>query len=613
VNDTSSLSLFVIFLDGFNVGEIYRLGWHAASQWMVFVTGIITALAIAIRSLEEHINLLSGGQSGYQKMVVNILVITVAIGMYFTLAAFVIDFFNAIYSVLDKGELVKLTEGLDKTLDKLWKKEHDFKFSEIGDSIISAFAYVGYKLTQMVLVTVTLSMRILHALLVCMCLFWGAVALPMSITTGLKMLTPLRNISILVLIWPILENLFMYLIGGVFTDMLNSSLNVDNMDTWDMGLLVVFLTAYSVINILLIATLIATPYVAQGLANGSGNVSGMIGSFAGAGIAAGMLAAKALGGPAKAAGAAGGGALKSAAQNGPTVGGAIASAAKGISNMGKKALGISPSGSDETKSNPSPKGAGGLKGNNQSKGGGDSKGNSQSKGSPSSNSPGGGEKPTSSEGGETKSNQSPPGNAESNTHVNDQPNKGESSSNNATDNNSNKPESQSEQSTQDGTDPNKGTQSNIKSDSSSSTSNTEVKNDETTTQGGNTDSDKEALNNKEGSNDAIDEPKSTENTPPTQEGKSSTDNEKLEAPPSSETSSDGKPKESKGKNKLGTAAISSAFTNNISNPSDIEEEGRGAIVDENQISDTDKKKKRQSQRTAYFSNKNKQNNKGKKQ
>lgn len=295
MGDSGSLSLFIIFVEAFNASDIYDIGWMAARSWMIGISGVLIAIAIAIRSTEEHVNLLKGGQSGFIPMAINIMIIAFAIGLYFFIASLVIDLFNSIYSLLSSSPLVQLTTDLDNVWKKLLEKDYKFKISEIGDTIFSAFAFIAYWITHMILVLVTLAMRIAHALLTSFCLFWGAVALPMSITTGLKSLGAFKNIAMMVLIWPIVEGFFMYAIGGSFSTMLNSSaLNVDSFTTWNMGTFVFYLSVFAIINLLLVAALISAPFVAQGLANNTGNVSGMIGSFAGAGIAAGVVAAKAM-------------------------------------------------------------------------------------------------------------------------------------------------------------------------------------------------------------------------------------------------------------------------------------------------------------------------------
>ncbi|MBL4703860.1 MAG: hypothetical protein JKY54_05025, partial [Flavobacteriales bacterium] len=290
----SGITLISIFITNFKISEIYNLGWDAARSWMVLVSGVVITIAIGIRSMEEQTNLLTKGQANYGDMVVKVFIIALAMVSYFALASLIIDFFNGIYSHLNNGAMVQFTNELEDTLKKIKQKDYKFSFAEIGNSALWIFAFIAYWLTHIILVCVTAAMRIAHAVLTSWLLFWGAVALPMSITTGLGHLKGFKNMSVMVLLWPIVELFFTYVVGGAFKASLDKGLAVDDIQNFTVGIYVTYLTAYAVINILLAATIISAPIVAQGLANNSGNVGGMIGSFAGAGIAAGMLATKAM-------------------------------------------------------------------------------------------------------------------------------------------------------------------------------------------------------------------------------------------------------------------------------------------------------------------------------
>lgn len=293
MDGASSLSLFSLFIQGFNVDYIYEQGWKAADQWMMLVSGILMAIAISIRSAEEHVNTLKGGQSGFNRFVIDTIIIGASVALYFTIAWLIIDVFNGIYGILSNDPMVQMTKKLESIMKELQKKDYEFSLSDIGDSIFSAFAYIAYWLTHMILVCIALAMKIAHAVLVSFCLFYGAIALPISITKGLKQLAGFRNLCVMVLLWPIIDRFFMFLIGGSFMQMLSgSALEASNFETWNMGVLVFYFTAFSIINILLAASLVSAPFVAQGMANNSGNVSGMVGSFAAAGVAAGTVAAK---------------------------------------------------------------------------------------------------------------------------------------------------------------------------------------------------------------------------------------------------------------------------------------------------------------------------------
>ncbi len=290
LNGKGSLDLLDIFVSNFDVGAIYDMGWYAADQWMFAVSGVVTALAIAIRSVEEKVNMASGKQSNYNNFFVVSILVAVAIGAYHSIVWVILQFFNAVYGLIDTSDsTAQMAKQLDTVLTKLFAKEYEFELSDIPNSAYGLFATMIYAVSFACLVCVILAMRIAHALLVSFCIFWGAVALPMSITTGLKQLTAFRSLAVLALIWPIVDAFIMYLVSGAFGQMLvKAGMQLDNVETWNMGTLTFYLGAYSIINIILIAATISAPFISQALATGSGNVSGMLASFGGAGIAAGM-------------------------------------------------------------------------------------------------------------------------------------------------------------------------------------------------------------------------------------------------------------------------------------------------------------------------------------
>lgn len=289
----SGMDLFGLFVNNFDTNVIYEMGWYAAQQWTVLISGTVMALAIGIRMTQEKLALIGEGRANYTKAVMNIIVIAVAIGLYFVLVALIIQFFNAIYGALDASDSLKmLTEKLDRILAMLLEKEYNFAWSDVVDSLYAVFATCTYAITYCVLVFMVLAMRVAHAVLVSFCVFWGAVALPMAIATGHKTLSSFWTLCLLSLFWPIVDAFFMYLIGGSFSVMLDrSDLGLESVDTWSMGTLLFYMAAFSIINIFLAATTFSAPFIAQAIATGSGNVTGMLGAFGTAGLAAGVTAA----------------------------------------------------------------------------------------------------------------------------------------------------------------------------------------------------------------------------------------------------------------------------------------------------------------------------------
>jgi hypothetical protein len=289
-----SLDLFGFFVEHFKVSNIYKYGWQASQEWMAAITGTLLILAISLRSLEEKVSLMQKGKNNMTAFFVTVCLVAVAVVIYQLIVTVIIDFFNAIYTNLgSNNNLIGLGKQLDSLMAIVQDKEYTFEFSEITNGAYFIFAMVIYSVTYGILVFAVIFMRLAHAILVTFVVFWGAVALPMSITTGFKMLAPLKTISLTVLIWPIVDAFFMYLVSSVFYDaLLSAGADAELLTNWNLSVILFYLAIFSVINLLLTATTLSAPLISQGLANGSGNITGMVASFGGAAIAGGAIAGK---------------------------------------------------------------------------------------------------------------------------------------------------------------------------------------------------------------------------------------------------------------------------------------------------------------------------------
>lgn len=289
---SNGLDLLGLFVNNFDIQVIYELGWYAAWQWTALISGIVLAIAISIRMVEEKIKMVKGGASEYMNAGTTVLIITVLLAVYFSIAWVLINFFQSLYGVLNTSDAMQqMTSQLDSLLGQLLDKDYAFSWSDIVDSAYAVLATFAYAISFCALIFVIVGMRVAHALLVSFCLFWGSVALPMSVTVGMKQLESWGKLCVLALIWPIVDAFLMYLVSGVFSEMLTrSGLGLDAITEWNLGHLLFYMGVFSIINVFLIATTVSAPVIAQALASGSGNVSGLVGSFATAGIAAGVVA-----------------------------------------------------------------------------------------------------------------------------------------------------------------------------------------------------------------------------------------------------------------------------------------------------------------------------------
>lgn len=288
----SSLDLIGTFINNFDTADIYAAGWYAAQQWVGIISGTLIALAIGIRNVEDKVAALKTGQYRLADTATTVVIVALAMGLYFLLAHLIIQFMNAIYASLDHTDSMRVMSAqLDEIRGSVFEKQYEFSLSEIADSLYMVLGAFAYAITFCTLILLMLFSRIAHAILVSFCLFWGAVALPMSITNGMKLLKGWKVVCLTALFWPIIESFFLYLLSTSINAMLSrAELGLDDLESWNMGILLFYFAIFAIINLLISAFVISAPIIATGIANGSGGITGMVGSFGTAALGAGVIA-----------------------------------------------------------------------------------------------------------------------------------------------------------------------------------------------------------------------------------------------------------------------------------------------------------------------------------
>lgn len=287
-------NIFYFFANNFEYQNIYTYGFHAAQGWLVGIAGVLLVLAINMRIAEDFGDVLRGKfdpLSTFYKF----LIVAFALALYFGFCHLLITFFNTIYGQLVTGDTTKaLTNILNKLSNRVSEADWEFKLSDIDESIFTAFGFLAWIVTFGMFVFVNVFMRIAHGLLFSLCIFWGAIVLPLSVTKGFDILKAWRNICLLAIFWPIVDGFFTFIVASIMTEAINAGFpeGLDNLRKLTITDLNFILGIVSIVNLCLIATATGAPFVAQGLSNGTGNVSGLIGSFAAAGISSGIVAAK---------------------------------------------------------------------------------------------------------------------------------------------------------------------------------------------------------------------------------------------------------------------------------------------------------------------------------
>lgn len=282
-------NVFAFFFENVSVSSIYEAGWYASVGWLSVISGVLMMIAFSLQSSSELIKSI-GGKSDWVGLGKKAFLIAVSISLYFVIAHLVIDFFNAIYSLISRDIYIeRLGEKLNEALKILNEKEYNFSWSDIGSAPLVVLVSLLYHFTYLVMMFVILATAIAHALIVSFLLFWGAVALPISISNGLDMLKSYKTMWLTVLIWPIIDGFLAYLISFVFIQAMNQSISdLGTLSDVDASYRLTFLTIYTVIHLFMIASMLIAYKLAQGISNGQGDITSSVNTFAGAGIAAGL-------------------------------------------------------------------------------------------------------------------------------------------------------------------------------------------------------------------------------------------------------------------------------------------------------------------------------------
>lgn len=281
--------LMGFFITNFDIQTIYDAGWKASQGWVAAIGGVIMALSMLIRTVQEMMN---GSKADYPKAVKDFVLYSAVYALFFFFVFLLIAFFNAVYGTVSASNAMQQLGKTLNTVIDFWKRtEFEFGLRDLANGFYGGFAFVTFTISYMILVFVVFALRVAHAILVTLCAFIAAFAIPMAPVNGLPMLKSLKPMVITAIIWPVFDGFFMFLVSSFFVSGLNGAFDT-SASSVSVGEMVFVLFVYSIINIFMAATAIAAAFTAQSVANGTGNITGMLASYAGAGIAAGGIAAK---------------------------------------------------------------------------------------------------------------------------------------------------------------------------------------------------------------------------------------------------------------------------------------------------------------------------------
>jgi hypothetical protein len=341
----NSISLFA---SNFDVSSIHAAAGDIAQVVVKYITPTLLILAIYTRILQDSLDTFSTTGSGvWARAVRDFILWGMVLASYFAIGSLIIKFANDIYRWADTVGGLKLITGdmsaAAKFIDEKMKSE------STSSSLIRGFVTGGgtltfitglfYYLSLLIASFLIVALKIAHALVFGLAFIWGLIAIPVSVSKGIKLLRGWALILGFALVWPLIQALLLAIIRPSIIKALNAIMTQDTNAGVDMLSSDLLMT---VLNLIFAATVVAAPYVASALVSNSPAAAAMVTPF----VAAAMTGVSGVVGGAKMAGA------RLAGRGGGQGGAAVARKAAGSFGMGGGS-----SGGDTSKIDRGPSGA----------------------------------------------------------------------------------------------------------------------------------------------------------------------------------------------------------------------------------------------------------------
>jgi len=283
------LSTLEQFLRDFSPTYIYEGGYQIALAYLTTLSGVLLIIAVIIRLANASLDSLDG-HGRYAALIKSLLVWGTVLALYFVLAGLIIDFFNVLYSwTRSNGSIGRALSELGQVLQEIEARQAAARddmstldvLGDLAGNIPRGIAFVLFFISFVLLISVQLFFQIAQAIGFTAALVFGTVAIPMAVSQKLSVLRGWGVFTATILIWPLVESLFMYLLIGMTAQI---QLDVGGAGASNASAAGVYLV-FTVMNSVMAVTIIAAPFVTQTLVANSGNIAGLVTPFVGGAMA----------------------------------------------------------------------------------------------------------------------------------------------------------------------------------------------------------------------------------------------------------------------------------------------------------------------------------------
>jgi hypothetical protein len=296
----------ISFANNFDVSNIFTAAGDLANVVAMYLSPTLLMLAIYSRILGDSLDTFTTNGAGvWSRAVRDFVVWGVVLGSYFAIGSLVANFANVIYhwcdcvgglSLLahDMGEVAKFIEAKlqnEKTSGTLVGTL--VKGYVTGGGTLTFITGICYYVSLLIVSFLVIALKIAHALAFGLAFIWGLIAIPVSVSKGIKLLRGWALFMGFALVWPLIQALLVALIRPSFIKALNKIMTENSNVGVDMISSDLTMT---VLNLVFAATVVAAPYVASSLVANMPAAAGMVTPFISAAMTGVAGVAGAIGG-----------------------------------------------------------------------------------------------------------------------------------------------------------------------------------------------------------------------------------------------------------------------------------------------------------------------------
>ncbi len=280
MNDLAAL------LSSFDVKILFEIAKKIADAVGLYLSPVLLLVAIYIRLMETQVDALTSGGK-YGTALRDMMLWTIVLGSYYAIGAYVMEFFNPIYTWLDSfGSLSKTMESFSAIMakNKLTIDSGGITLIGLASAPYVVIAELFYYATLILIAFLAAFLKIANVLTFGVAFIWGLIAIPISISTTFKILRGWAYLLGFALVWPIVQGLLMAMFSMLFASSAETLMAMPEADPMLRAANIMML--FAVMHLLLGAVMVAAPFIANTLVTNASAATGIVMPFVGAAVGA---------------------------------------------------------------------------------------------------------------------------------------------------------------------------------------------------------------------------------------------------------------------------------------------------------------------------------------